>query len=255
MRSTVVTVLLLAVATRAGAAPAGPTDLVARPLVLARGHFVAEATIEIGLLYSGRPISLAPDAWVGVTDRWTVGVIHSNQSVDRIDAGASFCLRHDDITCVRTYRGSGLDVRYGWLSGHLAVAPRLRVLDRDLGPVKPAVMLGALLRWTHGRYAITSDPYLRLGLANRERGNRDAIMLPVWLALQPTCRWAISLHTGFNSDLAVIRDGWHVPVTLGVRARATAEIDVGVEAGFTSLLGPQNNAKQAAIAASIAWRH
>jgi hypothetical protein len=236
---------------------AEPRDLVTRPLVLDAGSIDARVTTEINLQKNryGRPLSLAPDVWYGVTSRWTIGLIHSNPSVDRIDAGATFCLRRFQTRCDRLYRGSGIDVRWSWLTGPLSVAPRARLLLRDVDPMKPAITAGALVRWTRGRFAVESDPYLRLGLANRDLGNRAALVIPVLLAVQPACRWLLAIHTGWDGDLAVARDGYHIPFALVVRARATSHIEAGIEAGFTSLLGPQNNIKQRAALVTIGWRN
>jgi len=248
---------VLTAVTLAHAEPSAPaTDVVTRPLVLPAGGFEARLTAEINLQKNryGRPLSLAPDLWYGVTPRWTIGLVHSNPSVDRIDANATFCLRRFQTRCDRLYRGSGLDVRWSWKSGDFAVAPRARLLVRDVDPIKPAVTLGTQLRWTRGRFAVESDPYLRLGLANRDEGNRAALFVPIWLAVQPTCRWLLAIHTGWDAELAIARDGFHIPFGLVIRARATSQLDVGVEAGFTSLLGPQNNIKQRAALVTVGWR-
>lgn len=250
--------LLLALAVLAAplAARASPDDLVTRPLVLAPGDLVARVAIELGL-ESGqfaRPLSIAPDVWLGVTPRWTIGLVHSNESVDQIDARASLCFRGDALTCDHVYRGSGIDARWSWRAGALAVAPRARLLLRDTDPWKPAATLGALARWTRGRTAITSDPYLRLGLANQGLGNRAALFVPIWLGIQPTSGALISVHTGWDSELATWRDGWHVPVALEVAARATPHLDIGLAAGFPHLLGPQNNVKDRAMAATVEYR-
>jgi hypothetical protein len=116
------------------------------------------------------------------------------------------------------------------------------------------VTIGALARWVHGRTALATDPYLQLGLANRDKGNRAALFIPVELRVQPTCRWAIELRSGWNSDLEVWRDGWHVPVDLGARVRATSQLDVAASFGFRSLLGPQNNAKERTVFVTVGWR-
>ena len=161
-------------------------------------------------------------------------------------------MRTDDVLyCDSPYRGSGVDARYA-LNRH--VAPRVRVLLRDIDPLKPALTFGALAKWTHGRYAITADPYVQLGLANQEQGNRAQLVLPIELALQPTCRWQLALSTGWNSVLASVGDGWHVPIALGVRARATAKLDVGATFGFPTLLGPQNTPKQRVLFVALGWR-
>lgn len=201
-----------------------------------------------------RLVSLAPDAWWGIAPRWTVGLIHSDPSLDRIDASATFCIADPAASpCDRLYRNGGVDVRYGAVVGRFAVAPRLRFLVRDLDPFKPAITTGALLRWTTGRFAIVGDPYLRLPLANHDLGNRASLSLPVWFAVQPARGWMIALHTGFDADLVVLRDGWHGPLGLGVTARVTPEVDLGLEAGWFALLGPQFDGKHGTVLVTAGW--
>lgn len=232
-------------------------DIVERAVVLRSGALAAELTLEVNLAHNfwAEPLSLAPDVWWGVTDALTIGIVHSGQSVDRFVPGGSLCLRTDPLYCDSLYRGSGLDARYLAVArGPLSIAPHVRALVRDVEPFKPAVTMGAIARWTRGRFAIESDPYLQLGLANTEDGNRAALFVPIQLAVQPTCRWLVSLDTGWNSELRLLRDGWHVPLGVGVRARATAHVDVGATLGFTTLLGPQNTPKQRALFVSVGWR-
>ena len=237
-------------------AHADSDDIVSRPIVLDRGHVLAVLTAEIELAphFVGKPLQLAPDVWYGVTSRLTVGLIHSDRSLDRIQTGWTFCATSGDLTCQHFYGGSGVDARYRILDGDFSLAPRARVLVRDVDPFKPAITLGALLHWQHARYAITSDPYLQLGLANTDQGNRSQLWLPVALTVQPTCRWAITLHTGYNTELATWRDGWHTPIALEVRARVTPDLDASILFGFPSLLGPQNTPKRRALFFSIAYR-
>jgi len=252
VRSSLVAALVLA-PWLAGAASASPDDLVARSLVLAPGEVDLRLTAEVTVEYHRTTslISLAPDAWVGVSDRWTVGLVHSDASLDRLGTGASLCVAE---RCAHVYRGSGIDVRYSARAGDLAVAPRARVLLRDVDPFKPAITLGALLRWTHGRFAITSDPYVRIPLANGALGNRASLVVPIWLAVQPAAGWMIAAHAGYDADFAVLRDGGHGPLGLVVTARATAALAVIVEAGWGQLLGPQHDAKTGTVLVTASWR-
>jgi hypothetical protein len=219
----------------------------------ATGEIEARLVVELDAAanHVAQPTSLAPDVWWGVAPRWTIGLVHSGPSVDRIEPGATFCLASTQpLVCDHVYRGSGLDARYAltdWL------APRARILLRDIAPVKPAVTLGAELRWQRGRTSITADPYVQIGLANTDRGNDHALFAPVQLALDH-CRWRTWLDTGWNSNLAVLRDGWHIPVGVGVRARIAPQLDLAGELGFPSLLGPQNTPKERVVFVFVTTR-
>jgi hypothetical protein len=224
---------------------------------LAEGQVEADVTIEANMHPShfAQPLSLAPDLWFGATDRLTLGIVHSGPAIDRLQPGASFCLVEELPGCDRLWQRGGIDALWIARTGELAVAPRLRFLIRDIDPVKPAVTLGALVTWTHGRFAVTGDPFLQFGLANQARGNRAAIFLPITLTVVPTCRWAIDLRTGWNSEFAVIDDGgWHIPMWLGARAQATAHVEVGAAIGFYSALGPQNDGNERALFATVGYR-
>lgn len=263
MQALSVVVASLGAATALVASPAHadpgavPDDVITRPLVLPPDTVELRLTAEINLQPNNlaSPVALAPDAWWGISPRWMIGIIHSDPSVDQIAVSASFCVRESNIsTCDRRYRGSGIDVRYDALSGALAVAPQVRVVIRDIDPFKPAITLGALARWMHGRFAITTDPYLRLPLANHELGNRAAIVLPVWFAVQPAEGWAIALHTGYDADLVILRDGGRGPAALDVTARVTRQIDLGVEAGWGALFGQLHDGKHGTLTLAAGWR-
>jgi hypothetical protein len=252
-------VAVLATGAASSTAGASPDDLVGAPIVLGRNQIAAQLTVEYNLATgnAGVPLSLAPDVWWGVSPRLTLGLIHSNQSVDEILPGASFCLRTNDaaMECLRTYHGSGVDARYLVLDdGTWSIAPRARFLIRDLDPFKPAVTAGALARWHRGRFAIIADPYLQLGLDNLGDGNRARLVLPVYLAVQPTRRLELALQTGWQSDLAVLGDGWHLPAGVIVRGDVTHGFELGTEVGFTSPLGPQNDVKQRVLWLWLGWK-
>lgn len=223
-----------------------------QPLVLAPEHVAVQLVVS-AKFPNPRPLSVAPDVWVGVTSQLTLGVIHSDLSIDRIAPKASLCVRHDDLLCPRFYRGSGIDVRYRVLAGELTVVPHARLLLRDIEPLKPAITLGAALRWTRGRITLTTDPFLQLGLMNTNRGNRSAMWLPVVISTAVNHRVDTEVSSGWNSDLAVIRDGWHLPLEIAVRVRVTAQVDVRMGVGFTSLLGPQNTLKERLWSVALWW--
>lgn len=252
--------LVIAASLAARVAGAEPSDIIGRPLVLDEHQFAADLTLETSIepLQVGDPTSIGPDVWYGVTRELTVGVIQSDSSLDRIpfffEPGLSICINRDVILCPRRYHGTGLDGLYSLIAGHFAVAAHVRLLLRDIDPSKPAMTFGATLRWQRGRFSISGDPYLQLGLANTNLGNRAELWLPVVFAVQPTCRWAIELHTGYDTDLQVWQDGYHVPAEGRVRVRAIGHFDVGAALGFASILGPQNTPKERVLFFDVGWR-
>ena len=229
----------------------------AQGIVLGADEVGVDVTAEVFLAPAqvGRPLSIAYDFWWGVTARWTIGVIHSSRSLARIDAGAGVCLARGLEDCERRYAAAGFDIRYAARTdGALAIAPRARLLVRDVDPWKPAITIGALGRWHRGVIWLASDPYLRLGLANRDRGNRAAVVLPAWIGLTAGSRVDLALHTGIDGELATWRDGWHIPVGLVAAVHVPAGLRLTVEAGFSSLLGPQNDQKHRTVMLTLGWR-
>jgi hypothetical protein len=201
-----------------------------------------------------------------VTRQLTLGVIDSNQTRDvygTYGSGfppASFCFNSENAVLAplacrgHVFHGSGLDALWGaYDDGHWAIAPRVRLLLRDVDPDKPAMTIGALARWHHGRIAVWADPYLQIGFANQQDGNSAQLFLPIALTVQPACRWAIDLRTGWNAELDAL-DGYSVPGWLGARVVIPASFELGAAAGFPSLLGPQNNVKERELVATIGWR-
>jgi hypothetical protein len=232
-------------------------DVAARPLVLSAGGVEVRLTagVEIRYQVATQLLSLAPDVWWGISPRWTLGLVHSAASLDRIDPVATLCVRDPETSsCPGRYVGSGLDARFSARAGELAVAPRFRLLVRAVTPWKPAATLGALIRWSRGRFAITGDPFVRVPLANRTQGNRAALYVPVWFEVTPARGWLVFFHTGYDASFATLRDGGHVPIGLGLTAPVTDQLDLGFEAGWPSLLGPQHSVKLATVLVSLGWR-
>jgi len=211
-------------------------------LTLPRGELEGALTIEMDLSTNAvlEPTSIAPDLWYGVTDRFTIGVIHSANALSLVEAGDGVCLGGIDHGCARTYSNLGLDARYAIVPD---LAAHVRLVTRRWDPWLPSVRIGALGRYARGRFAITADPYLQLGLANTDRGNRARVNVPLWLSFDASERVSVYARTGVDGELAVFGDAWGVPIALGARVSITPAIDLAAEAGFERAAGPLNESK------------
>jgi hypothetical protein len=238
-------------------ASASPDDVVARPLVLPARSVEAAAVVEIDMSVRrrGEPTSLAPDVWYGVTDELTVGLVHSARALSLVDAGFGYCFRGEEHGCERAYDNVAVEARWSLVAGPLSAALRGRFITRSFDPWKPRLGLGALARWQRGRFAITSDPSLSLGLLNRDRGNRAALDLPLWLAAQPTRRWAVHLRSGVRGTLATFGDTYEIPVAIGTTVSPHRLVDISVEGGLRRALGALNDYKIRSmwVAVTLRW--
>ena len=118
------------------------------------------------------------------------------------------------------------------------------LLLRDTDPWKPASLTGLAARWQRGRFAVDAAPYLQLGLASTDQGNRHRVVAPLRLWLQPTCRWALGLSSGVEGELAVFADAYRVPFSGLVSTQLTSWLQLSAEVGFSSLGGPLNTASR-----------
>jgi hypothetical protein len=200
------------------------------------------------------PISLAPDLHCGVHPRLTLGVTHSARSLSRVDSGGGLCLRGEEAGCPRVYDGTAVDALAPVPGGAAAVAARARLVASSYDPLKPSLRAGALVRLRRGPAAAVLDPHIVIGLAHRDRGNRDQLNLPLVGQLQLGARAAVTFRTGVRGELATFGDAFAVPVGAGVQVSPSPAWDIGLEAAFAKLLGPQNTFKERHLAVFVTFR-
>jgi hypothetical protein len=250
VKTAAIAVMLASTAARAD------VPLIARPIALDRGAIDGRLTLETNLYaYSQwKPTSLAPDVWYGVTPDLTVGVVSSADALSQVGTGDGVCFGGIAHGCEQAYSNLGVDARWAIARGEWSVAARVRLVTRRWSPWLPSARLGALARWQRGRFAITGDPQLQLGLDHTDQGNRAQVNVPLWLAVAPTCRSEVYLRTGVYGELAVFGDVWSVPALAGARVAVTTHIDVAAEIGFQRLAGPLDEGKLRVAWLSVAAR-
>ncbi len=244
----------LLVAAPASAEPAD--DIVSDDVVLAHGQLQAALSYEANISNraNGEPWSLAPDLSFGVTDELTIGVVHSARALSLVDSGLGFCLSAHG--CRGVYDDAAVDSRYRILHRDgFTVAARLRFVNHAFSPYwKPSLRPGFLAKWQSGRFAIITDPQLQFGLAHRDRGNRDWLRWPVWLAVQPVRHVMIALRTGVEGELATWSDTYLLALGLDMTVRVLPSVDVSAIVAFAAVLGPLNDGGNRHMGVTVTWR-
>lgn len=230
-----------------------PTRLIWRPLVLDAGMIEARLAGEVSL---GRgalldPVSVAPDLWVGVNRRLTVGIAHGlgedHAARPRSGAGRGVCAGDG---CAATYGGVALDTRFH-LRGELI--GRLAVDVRRFDPAVVALELGAVGRWRMGDVAVVVAPALAIGLHRRDLANREDAALPVTVQWQAARRVAVEAGIGLRGPVDDFFGALEVPVHAGVVVVPHRDVDVGASFGLPDPLGADGPAARHAVL-WIAWR-
>ena len=152
----------------AGVAPARADDGALAAPTLVPAQAVAVAVALEGRL-DGDAADVAADAWYGVGAGLTLGLRHSQRSVDAIGAGRGLCLRGCRAGDDR-YRGVALTARFplaARLTGELATDVTA------WSPAHAAVTVGVIADWRDGRRWARATARLAVGLLGRADGNRD----------------------------------------------------------------------------------
>jgi hypothetical protein len=232
--------LILAIlALSAGIAHADDTER----LVLPKKRGLIQAFLEISLSDGavGKPVSVAPDIWYGVTDKITVGLIHSTRAaagfLGATDDG--LCLTGRSNGCEGFYSTAGLDARFHLKDGALSLAAQGGLFAIDLNPVQLKLKVGALARWHKGKMAVDVAPAMFFGLTEREttgddgqpQTNKELFTLPVTFLYSVAKKVAVAAQTGVLLPFEATGDTWSLPFSLGAQLAATDAIFV--EAAFT----------------------
>ena len=205
-----------------------PLSVIDRPLQVIKGMIeIAGNTVQINLSKSlvGKPVSLAPSVYYGITDKMSVGVFH----------GTGICLTGADNGCGKVYNDIGADFRYYVLdSGAFTLSAHAGLYFFSLDPVILNGNIGAYFQYTiTPKFAILADPTIGIKL----KDGVNSIAVPVWLGFQATpALWAF-LSTSFGGPFDGFGDFFTGSLGVGATYAINNKMDVGGEFQFTNLYG------------------
>lgn len=205
------------------------------------------------------------DAALPMTTRLTLGISHSARALGTVDRGGGWCHEGGTHRCSAAYAGGFLDAR--WLARArrgFALAALARAGLAGTAPLRPAVRVGVSVRVRRtptSRLWLVAEPEIQVALGNRAAGNRDTLIAPLWLGADlGDRRAAVYLATGLRGQTVGFGDKWEVPMMLGATVSVRPHVvhpilNVGVEAGFPRILGPQNtgNVRHGAAWLALTW--
>jgi hypothetical protein len=222
----------------------------AEQLTLQKGRLLVNGFIEINLSTDaiGKPISITPDAWYGITDDISGGLVHSETAVTGFMGGVgdALCLTGADNGCAKFYNAVGFEGRYKIKLAGIAAAAEGGLLFTSLDPFDVAIKLGGVGRYRIGKIAIDAQPNLIIALTNRGSstvggvtvsGNRDVLNLPVTGLYEITPMIAAAFQTGFQIPLEDTGDAYSIPVSIGGHYRVNNELSVNLAFSLPRLVG------------------
>ncbi len=236
-------------------------------LTLAKGKAViAGETVNIGLFPdppgAGKPISLAPSVWYGVSDKLTVGVTHDGGTTGWTPrpsinfgsttiagvtvpslAGPGICVTGTDGGCPKVYNNASVDALFALSTDKLSLAvhPALDIASFD--PLFLRIRAGVLGRYmASSKVAITFDPRIGIGLTKRDNGNKENIDLPVWFWYHLNDKVGLAINSGISGPLSKFGDSFFIPVGFNFTYMVNDKMEVGADFSFLNLIGKNSTA-------------
>lgn len=216
-----------------------PSELVARPLVLGAGtiELATQGELSLDRRNNYSPVSIAPDLRYGVTDRLTVGLIHSNRAMGfEGQVGNGLCFAGEAAGCPHLYNHTGVDAIYALAAGAgpWALAVRGYAMFSGYSETTPFGVTaagGVRARWRQGRVAVVVDPLV--GVAYTDGGDTQ---LQVQLLARAQYQLGRYFATyGGAGYYGPVDEAGAVPVFAGLLFAVDENIDVGASVAFTDV--------------------
>ena len=252
------TALVAAVLVGHGAALAQEAEPEQPGPTLRAGGIAFLASLQLGTSRGGKafePISIAPDAFYGVSDRLEVGVVTSWYGVTGFWSGAmlgvapsGLCVsRKPDavggIGCAKRFDNAGGEVHYALMrEGELQLAAGGGLHAASFDPFTLDVKLGLRGMWRAGRIGLSFAPSLFLGVTQRHdppdgTGNKEAVFVPVQVTFAVIPQLLVGLQSGLRGPVDGFSSAYSVPAALGAIFLVNAQIMVGGAFSYERVAG------------------
>ena len=181
------------------------------------------------------PVYIAPHFYWGASDDVTLGITHET----------GLCLSGEDDGCAENpYNDVGFAALANLIDGDaVELDLHFGVPVRSFEPFfRVGVKTGVLGRIRLGMLAFVFDPYVYVGLSNRDRDNRERLVLPLWLYFQVAPNVAPFVGVAAEGPLDDFWDHNVGPVEGGIVFEVADPVDLGAVLRFHDLVGEHPDA-------------
>lgn len=203
-------------------------------------------TVDLGVNLSkdavGKPVSLAPDVWYGVSDKLSLGLVHSTRGAYGLvgATGNSLCLTGEDNGCAKLYDSVGADVRYQAYEtpgDGIGVAVDGGLLVSSFDPLTLDLKVGGIVHLRSGQLALDASPAIAIGLTERDAGNKETLSLPVSVHYAVAPKVTLSAQSGVVAPLEKAADLYTVPLSVGGSYAISPKAFVGAAFTLPAVIG------------------
>jgi len=245
-------------------------------LTLMKGKVVIGGeTVNIGLFpdNAGKPLSIAPSIWYGVSDKLTVGVTHDGgttmwtprpalgfAAIDILGvtvlapSGVGICLSGTDGGCAKVYNNISVDALFSIKAEKFSLAAHPALDIGSFDPFTLSLRVGALGTYmASDKITVAFDPRIKIGLTERDAGNKEAIDVPVWIWFNINPKAHVAVNTGIAGPLDGFGDAFTVPVGFNFTYGVNEKLNVGADFSFLNLIGKNGDADAKMIGLRAAY--
>ena len=220
-----------------------------------KGGVVLQINAEMNLTKdkAWKPVSIAPDLSVGITDALTVAIEHSSFALTgfRGSAGSGLCITGKDNGCGSVYRQGGAELIYSVSKGATAVAIDGGIVLKDLRPASTSTLdtfakIGAKGKFSKGVFSLMVSPSLWIGLSNRSvtgmdgkstKLNKDQLWFPVVGWVKPIPSLQLGIGSGIKGALSKFADVYTIPIGALAQLSVNKHVQVGASFIFGQIAG------------------
>lgn len=214
-------------------------------VTLQQGVVAGGLSFELGVAKGSvlEPTSVAPDLAVGITDRFTLGLVSSGSALTgfRGSAGSGFCMTTPEQKCPSPYTAGGVESLFALTRGSVALAANAGVIWSSFEPtVRTDLKLGFKLRLAKGKVFALLSPNVWLALDDRldpARPHEHQLWVPISFWVKPAARLALGLGTGVKGPLDHFNDRMSIPGGGLVQLAVDPRVSIGGSFVFGKLLG------------------